>query len=56
MLVNTGCGVLSKSIAYMINLSMYSGAFPSQLKTARVTPVFKNNGSPLDYGNYSDGG
>ena len=51
MLVNTGCGVLSESrpIAYMINLSMYTGTFPSQqLQTARVTPVFKNKGFRLD--------
>ncbi len=36
----------------MINLSMYTGAFPGQLKSARVTPMFKSKGSPLDYGNY----
>ncbi len=46
-----GWDVLSNS-ANMINLSMYTGTFPSQFKTARAMPVLKNKRSPLDYGNY----
>ncbi len=29
-----------------------SGEVPTPLKSAKVTPVFKDNGSPTDYDNY----
>ena len=36
----------------LINLSFTTGVFPSALKIAKVTPVFKNKGSPLFCSNY----
>ncbi len=51
-LLKLGYDVLSKCITDMINLRMSTGKFPSQFKIARVTSVFKNKCSPLDYGNY----
>ena len=39
-------------LSEIINLSFHSGIFPSKLKEAKVIPVFKEKGSPLDAENY----
>ena len=43
---------LSQILSFIFNLSIETGKFISILKTARVVPVFKNKGSPLEVGNY----
>ena len=40
-----------KPITYLVNLSIFSGVVPEDMKVARVCPVFKKN-SRLDVGNY----
>ena len=42
---------ISKPLAGLFNLSFMPGVFPSELKTAKVAPVFKKD-SKLDYRNY----
>lgn len=34
--------VISKPLTHVINLSLKTGEFPNNLKTARVTPIFKS--------------
>ena len=43
---------ISKPISFLINLSFETGTFPQTLKSAKVIPVFKGKGSPLDITNY----
>lgn len=43
--------VISPSITHIVNLSIESGKFPSELKLARVIPLYKK-GSKQDHGNY----
>ena len=38
-------------LIHLLNLSMAQGYFPAELKTARVTPIFKS-GDPMDIKNY----
>ena len=40
------------SLYFIFNVSLQNGAFPDELKIARVTPLFKN-GSDSDLGNYT---
>ena len=42
---------ISRPLTKLINLSFSEGVFPSVLKTATVTPIFKK-GDPLDRSNY----
>ena len=41
-----------KQLADLFNLSFMTSVFPSQLKTAKVIPVFFKKDSKLDYSNY----
>ena len=43
--------VISTPLAYIFNLSLTSGNFPSRLKKSRVVPIFKN-GDPKKCDNY----
>ena len=42
---------IAKSLAYIINLSLSSGEFPKDWKSARISPIFKK-GSKTEPGNY----
>ena len=42
---------ISHILSHLINISLESGEFPNSLKTARVTPIFKD-GNPNDLSNY----
>ncbi len=44
--------IMSKCISNLINMILRSGEVPTELKSARVTPIFKDKGSPTNYGNY----
>ena len=50
-LLNTTASVISPSIAILINKSIETGIFPSQLKQAIIFPIFKS-GVKLDPSNY----
>jgi len=43
--------VITKPLCYIINLSLQTGLFPSDLKAARVTPIFKS-GQKDSFDNY----
>ena len=43
---------IAPALSIAINQSLHSGIFPSHLKIAKVIPLFKNKGSPNDFGNY----
>jgi hypothetical protein len=43
---------ISRILSDIINLSFTTGVFPSKLKQAKVIPVFKSKGSPLEVSNY----
>lgn len=46
------CGIpLAEPLAHLINDSFSSGVFPSELKVARVKPIFKK-GDSMEMGNY----
>lgn len=45
------CNILSPTIAMLINKSLDQGIFPSQLKCAKVFPIFKG-GTKSDPSNY----
>ena len=50
--VMTNCfGSLSKPLLHIFRLSLKEGIFPDDLKTAKVTPIFKA-GDENDFGNY----
>lgn len=51
MLIKKCCDLLSQYLADALNASVYSGRFPSVLKSAAVTPVYKK-GDPTDIDNY----
>ena len=44
-------GSLSKPLLHTFRLSLEEGIFPDNLKTAKVTPIFKA-GDENDFGNY----
>ena len=44
--------LISSPLAMIFNCSIKKGIFPSKLKIAKVTPVFKNNGNKHDMKNY----
>ena len=44
-------GSLSKPLLHIFRLSLEEGIFPGDLKTAKVTPIFKA-GDEKDFGNY----
>ena len=50
-ILKLACGVLSPSIALLINKSLQTGQFPNKLKMAKVFPIFKN-GNKTDPSNY----
>ncbi|XP_061185217.1 uncharacterized protein LOC133193275 [Saccostrea echinata] len=50
-LLKLSVNVICKSITHLINASITNGVFPSRLKQAKVTPIFKN-GDHADPGNY----
>ena len=43
--------VISKQLVHLFNLSFQCGVVPSQMKLAKIIPVFKS-GDPSQYGNY----
>ena len=49
--LNDGANQISSAIAHIINLSLYSGRIPDDMKTARVVPLYKKN-SKSEPGNY----
>ena len=51
-IISSNLDSLSSIFTDIINLSFFTGVFPSQLKEAKVIPVFKNKGSPFDAENY----
>ena len=46
-----GANQISSAIAHIINLSLYSGRIPDDMKTARVVSLYKKN-SKSEPGNY----
>ena len=48
--------IIKSNICYplkeIINLSFATGIYPTKLKIARVNPIFKNKGDPLNFSNY----
>ena len=46
-----GANQISSAIAHNLNLSLYSGRIPDDMKTARVVPLYKKN-SKSEPGNY----
>lgn len=44
--------VIAPSVAYLFNLSVSTGVFPSQWKNATVIPVYKHRGEAQDPSNY----
>lgn len=50
-LLKSGASVLSKTLTPIINHSLRSAIFPSHLKYAEVSPIFKK-GDPLEKSNY----
>jgi hypothetical protein len=51
-LLRLGRNIISKELADMINMSIESDSVPSDWKIARVTPLYKGNGSKDDPSNY----
>ena len=51
ILVKTAGSVITKYLTSLINVSFYEGFFPSELKKAKVFPLFKN-GSRVEENNY----
>ena len=51
ILVKTAGSVITKYLTSLINVSFYQGSFPSELKKAKVFPLFKN-GSHVEENNY----
>ena len=51
-IISSNLNCFSSIFSDLINLSFSTGVFPSQLKEAKVIPVFKNKGSPFDPENY----
>ena len=51
-LLRLAAPIIAPSLTYMVNLSLSSGTLPTDLKTARVTPIFKNKGSADQAENY----
>ena len=49
--INNFFGPLSTPLLNIFNLSLEKGIFPDELKTARVTPIYKT-GDENDFGNY----
>ena len=49
--LKVGANQISSAIAQIINLSLYSGRIPNDMKTARAVPLFKKN-SKSEPGNY----
>ena len=50
-LLKAGADVIDAPLAYICNLSLKTGVFPSDWKCARVTPIYKD-GPKDDVGNY----
>ena len=50
-LVKLAAPIIPKSIWFICNQSIDTGIFPSDLKAARVTPIFKSN-EKVDLNNY----
>ena len=51
-LLKASAHLITPSLNHIFNLSLYSGILPSDLKIARVTPVYKKSGDPADVSNY----
>jgi hypothetical protein len=49
--LKTAADVISKPLCSIINLSIKSGKFPTQLKQSKVTPIYKK-GTKVDKNNY----
>ena len=49
--IKDGAKLISSPLAHIVNLSLTSGIIPNDLKSARVTPIYKKN-SKLEPGNY----
>ena len=43
---------ISLSLPHVINLTIIEGVLPPDFKTARVTPIYKGQGSLTEPGNY----
>ena len=44
--------IIAPALSIAINQSLHSGVFPSHLKIAKVIPLYKNKGSPNNFGDY----
>ena len=44
--------LIAPLLCHIFNLSLFSGNVPQDFKTARVTPIYKGQGSQLEAGNY----
>ena len=51
-LVKNNIEILLPAISHIVNLSLSSGTFPQQLKTAIITPLLKKDGLDPVYSNY----
>ena len=51
-LLKLSASYIAPSIAYILNLSLHSGVFPSDFKIARITPIYKGKGDKVDLSNY----
>ncbi len=49
--IRDGANIICAPVTHIINLSIYHGSIPSDLKSARVVPLYKKN-SKTDLGNY----
>ena len=51
-LLHLAAPIIAPSLTYLANISLRFGSLPSDLKIARVTPVFKKKGSADQAKNY----
>ena len=49
--IKDGAPVIKIPVTYIVNLSIDTGVVPDDMKSARLTPIYKKS-SPLDVGNY----
>jgi len=50
-ILKCACAVMSKPLSKIMNRSIETGIFPSKLKQAKITPIYKT-GDELECGNY----
>ena len=51
-LLRLSAALLTPLITHIFNLSLCLGTIPNEFKLAKITPIYKRNGSKSDPGNY----